>query len=273
MYEIYGLSSDLENLAHPSEYEIIWKTFLESLLHIGLSEDCRILTFIVDTIVSSHKLFKAHPEIDSVTDELFDMDFVSLLQLQIATLNPKVGKPLKSLVSSTSDDSIIVAIWRAIIPWHQAVTHAWRDGAKLAPAAHLDVQCLANLSLSQRGGDLNNHHRQLLAMTVSIAGQLLLTIGKRTEGRRLLFELTELFFEWGEEEGFTAEQASDFGASVGLLSDLMLEIGVSSWLDKCDKYCDYADMAIYVEEYMKSDAEVLSQTNLEKIKLAQVAFF
>lgn len=111
------------------------------------------------------------------------MDFLSLLMLQVESIDKNIAIPIKNIIKNRQSKSVIVTIWKNLIPWHQQVSAAWQNGIDLAAAPALDVRLISGISVKQEyknrnPSELSTTHRTLLIQTIAIAGELLLIIGR-----------------------------------------------------------------------------------------------
>jgi len=197
------------------------------------------------------------------------MDFLALLVLQIDAIDPEIARPVKPLVSDRQSSSIIVTIWKNLIPWHQHVSAAWSNGVDNAPAGALDVRLISGLSVKHEYKnkdfeDVSPTHQQLLIQTIAIAGQLLLIIGKRSDGRRLLMEVLEIAIEW---------LPSTLECNPDQVLEIMMEVAQSAWLDHDAKYShDLLNHLKTVREIISDSASGVPEDSqyLENTKMIEV---
>jgi hypothetical protein len=108
-----------------------------------------------------------------------------LIQIQMEMINLQLSLPLKNALSEhglNSDDSesVVIQIWRTIFPWQREVSLAWTNGVEKAAMPFLDVEKLAGISLKSNSIDIKSDvNLRITMIAFSIAGQLLLTVGKR----------------------------------------------------------------------------------------------
>jgi hypothetical protein len=169
--------------------------FLSLLLKVlsenGVPQNSESVVIIVDTLLEFGNIEKL-PE--------SDQELLKLALFQLREFFPKETKKLAHLAPESEDEQDeLTTVWKILSSWQKELQLAWSaQRAKIkSPAPFLDIEKLCSVKVrdsfrkSSTATQVCNY-----VNTFYIAAQLLLIVGKREAGNKIIKDLLKLLIEW-----------------------------------------------------------------------------
>lgn len=170
---------------------VLLSLLLKVLSENGVPQNSESVVIIVDTLLEFGNIEKL-PE--------SDQELLKLALFQLREFFPKETKKLAHLATENEDEQDeLTTVWKILSSWQKELQLAWSaQRAKIkSPAPSLDVKKLCSIKVrdsfrkSSTATQVCNY-----ANTFYIAAQLLLIVGKREAGNKLIKDLLKLLIDW-----------------------------------------------------------------------------
>ena len=192
---------------------------ISALSENGCPQKTESVVLIVDTLVEFGDFNKLPEE---------DQDLLKLIVFQLQEFFPKETKKLGLLSgSSRNKNDDLTTVWKILSAWQRELQVAWSKKMEKVTSKppSLDVEKLSKIKVKTRF-KMNSSVSQVCnyVNTYYIAAQLLLILGKRDAGNKILKDLLTALVNW-----YFLKDLMDASVSE-LIGDLVMDLGSSIWV-------------------------------------------
>ncbi|CAG5100047.1 Oidioi.mRNA.OKI2018_I69.XSR.g16816.t1.cds [Oikopleura dioica] len=195
---------------------------ISTLSEYGVPDKTEPVVLIVDTLVE-------FGDVEKLPEK--DQDLLKLVIAQLREFFPKETKKLASIIKNEDDE--LITVWKMLSVWQRDLQVAWSE--KMAKATSkpptLDVEKLSKIKVKTQFKKTSSEMQVCnYVNTVYIAAQLLLILGKREAGNRVLKDLLTALVDWYFQKTKIIASVSE------LLGDLVMDLGSSLWVARRHSY-------------------------------------
>ncbi|CAG5100077.1 Oidioi.mRNA.OKI2018_I69.XSR.g16831.t1.cds [Oikopleura dioica] len=239
---------DLRKNRQPSKMDIVYmKAFLNQLF----------LSLINDVVFREFALRYVRKE---------DQDLLKLVIAQLREFFPKETKNIAAISVSIEDgNDELTTVWKMLSVWQRDLQAAWSE--KMAKVTSkpptLDVEKLSKIKVKTQFKKTSSELQVCnYVNTFYIAAQLLLILGKREAGNRILKDLLTALVDWYFLKTKIIASVSE------LLGDLVMDLGSSLWVAR--RHSHFSTQPEYNEDIHKTlkRANICHLTSKDKKHLA-----